>query len=282
MPVTVVTTSPNTPIPPERLIDATRLSHALEDAPRSWSTELVDETESTNSDLLARARTGEATQPVFRLAYRQTAGRGRQGRRWAGGPSMTFSLAYPLPLAPSALSGLSLACGLALAQGISAYAPAAAEAVRLKWPNDLEIGGRKLAGILVETVRGGGALWAVIGIGLNLSHPVELEDELGRKIAGLADLEPEIDPTRLLASIINHLARTLDVFAQSGLPPLRADWEALDAYRGRPVRLLRDGVTLLEGIARGIDDSGQLMVETAAGLQPVISGELSLRPAEGT
>lgn len=268
-------------LPSHRLIDPVRLGAALDAAPRSWSIDIVAETGSTNSDLLQLARTQADAVPLCRVAYRQVAGRGRQGRPWAGSPSLMFSVAYPFPPDPQALGGLSLVVGLALARGITTFAPSAAERVRVKWPNDLEIDGSKLSGILIETVRAGSRLWTVIGIGLNLSRPPGIEAALGRPIACVDDLMngAEIDSTALFASILNELARALDAFARDGMPAHRAAWEALDAYRGRAVRLLRDDVVVLEGIASGIDDSGQLLVNTADGIQAVMSGEISLRPA---
>lgn len=279
---TAATSSDVPALPPHRQIDSDRLHAALDAAPRTWALDIVAETGSTNSDLLQLARIRTDSTPLCRLAYLQTAGRGRQGRPWAGSPSLTFSLAYPFPFDPQALSGLSLVCGLALANGIADYTTAARGRVRVKWPNDLEVDGSKLSGILIETARSGSTLWAVIGIGLNLSRPPGIEAALGRPIACVDDMmapgQP-IDSTGLFAAILNQLASTLEVFAREGMPSQRAAWEALDAYRGRAVRLLRDQTVLLEGIARGIDDSGQLLIQTPSGVQAVMSGEVSLRPA---
>jgi BirA family biotin operon repressor/biotin-[acetyl-CoA-carboxylase] ligase len=269
-------------VPIHRHIDPMRLHAALNPAARAWHIDLVAETGSTNSDLLQQARTQTGLNPFCRMAYRQVAGRGRQGRPWAGSPSLTFSLAYPFPIDPQALSGLSLVVGLALARGLAAYAPAAAERIRVKWPNDLEVDGRKLSGILIETARAGGALWAVIGIGINLSRPAGIEDTLGRPIACVEDLlsnAATLDSTSLWACVLNELGDALDLFRREGMPAHRVAWEALDAYRGRAVRLLRDDVVILEGTACGIDDSGQLLVETSDGVQAIMSGEISLRPA---
>ena len=274
--------APADAVPAHRQIDPIRLQAALDAAPRDWSLDIVEETGSTNTDLLQLVRTRTDRTPLCRLAYLQTAGRGRQGRPWAGSPSLTFSLAYPFPFDPQALSGLSLVCGLALAHGIVDYTAVAPGRIQVKWPNDLEVNGRKLSGILIETARAGSTLWAVIGIGLNLSRPPGIEAALGRPIACVDDLMPAgqaLDSTALFAALLNQLASALALFAQAGLPAHRTAWEALDAYRGRAVRLLRDQQVVLEGIARGIDDRGQLLVETATGVQAVMSGEVSLRPA---
>src|SRR5207253_4097126 len=113
--------------------------------------DIVEETGSTNADLLLACRAGPWSESAsVRVAYRQTAGRGRHGRPWQGQAGLTFSVALPLPLAPARLSGLSLAVGLALAEALAACDARLAQAITLKWPNDLQVDGRKLAGILIE------------------------------------------------------------------------------------------------------------------------------------
>ena len=141
--------------------------------------ERVNQTESTNDDLMARWRAGELIDPVSRLARHQTKGKGRAGRAWFANPqsSLCFSLAYPFTQNSQALHGLSLACGLAVLQGIATSLRVPKEqlhdlGIGLKWPNDLLIHGKKLGGILIE----GGKLaspsptqktWMIIGVGLN-------------------------------------------------------------------------------------------------------------------
>lgn len=166
-------------------------------------------------------------------------------------------------------------------------APAAAPGarVRLKWPNDLQLDGRKLAGILIEAVPAGpGRVWAVVGIGLNLVRDAAMEAALGRTLAGAGELfaggfDMRRDPTRILAAILNRLAAMREIFVAEGFAPMAARWSARDAYRDEPVRLLQDGALLAEGLARGVDGDGHLLLETDAGLQTIASGELSLRGA---
>nr|WP_255581656.1 biotin--[acetyl-CoA-carboxylase] ligase [Cupriavidus sp. AU9028] len=276
-------------------IDPAALTGLLQAPARRWRIDLVEETGSTNADLLGHCResgwSADDAAVVARLAYRQTAGRGRQGRPWQGQAGMTFSVALPLPLAPARLAGLSLAVGLALAQAIEDCDAGTARAVRLKWPNDLQIDGRKLAGILIETVAAGKAagatpaLWAVVGIGLNLVRDPAMEAALGRELAGVTECWPGFDaaqgPTRLFAAILNRLAQMRTDFIGHGFGPLARRWSARDAYREQPVRLLHEGAVLAEGMARGVDSDGHLLLETPEGLQRIASGELSLRPAAG-
>ncbi len=276
--------SPPPPASPAQAwrIDPDRLRAALTGAARGWSLEVVDETGSTNADLTLASRSAPWTEAgKLRLAYRQTAGRGRQGRPWQGQAGLTFSVALPLPLAPAQLSGLSLAVGLALAEALAACDARLGAAVGLKWPNDLQIDGRKLAGILIESVPAGPQrVWAVIGIGLNLVRDAQMEAALGRGLAGVTEFLPDCDPTALLAAVLNRLAAMREAFLAQGFAPMAARWSARDAYRDQPVRLLHDGRVQAEGLARGVDGEGHLLLETPAGLERIASGEVSLRPAD--
>ena len=268
-------------------IDPAALRAALPPALRDWKLELVEETGSTNADLTAACRHAPWSDAGWlRLAYRQTAGRGRLGRPWQGQAGMTFSVALPLALAPAQLTGLSLAVGLALAEALGDVDPRLGARVGLKWPNDLQIDGRKLAGILIESVRAGqNRIWAVIGIGLNLVRDAQMEAALGRELAGVAEAVPGFDASRdaarLLAAVLERLASMRTAFLAHGFGPMARRWSAADAYRDQPVRLLHDGKVIAEGLARGVDEAGQLLLETQTGLERVASGELSLRPAPG-
>lgn len=268
-------------------IDPAALRAALSPALRDWTLELVEETGSTNADLTAACRQAPWSDAGgLRLAYRQTAGRGRLGRPWQGQAGMTFSVALPFALAPAQLTGLSLAVGLALAEALGDVDARLGARVGLKWPNDLQIDGRKLAGILIESVPAGpNRIWAVIGIGLNLVRDARMEAALGRELAGVAEAMPGFDASRdaarLLAAVLERLASMRTAFLAHGFGPMAPRWSAADAYRDQPVRLLHDGKVIAEGMARGVDEAGQLLLETPAGLERVASGELSLRPAPG-
>ncbi|WP_454762541.1 biotin--[acetyl-CoA-carboxylase] ligase [Cupriavidus campinensis] len=275
---------------PSWRIDAGALRAALAGGlAQDWTVDVVDETGSTSADLTQACRTaawrGARDAVRVRVAYRQTAGRGRQGRPWQGQAGLTFSVAMPLPLAPARLSGLSLAVGLSVAEALEDLDPALGRRVGLKWPNDLQIDGRKLAGILIESVPGSvpGVIWAVIGIGLNLVRDARMEAALGRPLAGVSEGLPGFDaardPTRILGAVLNRLAAMRMEFLAEGFAPMAPRWSARDAFRDEPVRLLHDGALQAEGLARGVDADGHLLLETATGLQRIASGEVSLRGA---
>ena len=235
---------------------------------------VVQQTGSTNADLLARAP--QLAAPLLLVAEHQTAGRGRAGRSWlsAPGDSLTFSLAWPFPGGLTQLGGLPLAVGVALAEALAALG----QAVALKWPNDVLKDGEKLAGILVEALpTPDGGAWAVIGIGLNLVMPEALEAQIGRPVAAVPWLA-RMDRDALLAALLDALAATLQRFAAGGFAPFAARWNALHAYAGEPVVIIDRGTQLHEGLAAGVDDAGRLLLDTAEGRVAIVAGDVSLRP----
>lgn len=234
--------------------------------------EVVRETGSTNADLLERVAQLEA--PLLLVAEHQSAGRGRAGRSWLSSPeaSLTFSLAWKFGGGPQALVGLPLAVGVALAETLGTLG----QQVHLKWPNDVLKDGAKLAGILVETRSAPDGTWAVIGIGLNLLMPDEMEARLGRSAAGVPWLA-RMERDALLAALLDGLAGSLHEFAARGFAAFAARWNLRHAWQGETVVLLDDGAVLHEGRAAGVDDSGRLLLDTEAGRITVMAGDVSLR-----
>lgn len=244
-----------------------------------FDVDVLEECDSTNSRLMARAEAGAPSGTVI-VARQQTAGRGRRGRRWhsAADDTLMFSLLWRFPRG-TPLSGLSLAAGLALADALrrQGYPD-----ICLKWPNDVLLGRQKLAGILTELVSGTGTAGtaAIIGIGLNRHLPADLPTDLRAQATALDQCAvPLPSSSSLLATLLAALHTRLQTFSRHGFAALRDDWCAHHAFAHQPVRLLGDHAPALEGICRGVDDEGALLLETTAGLQRVLSGELSLRPA---
>lgn len=235
--------------------------------------DVVAETGSTNLDLMHRAKT--LTMPTLLVAENQTAGRGRAGRSWLSIPDgvLTFSLAWPFSKNAQQLTGLPLVVGVALAEKLLEIGVP----VQLKWPNDLLKDKKKLGGILVETQTSGEqGIWAIIGIGLNLTIPDELEALIGQAIADapwLAQMERNL----LLGHLLHALAIAMRVFDEYGFEPFVDRWNRLHAHVQMPVCIMDSGVVQAEGIALGIDASGCLLLQTPSGVLSVHSGDVSLR-----
>lgn len=249
--------------------------------------DVLAECDSSNSRLMARAEAGAPSGTVI-VAERQTAGRGRRGRHWASAPgdSLTFSLLWRFP-PDTALDGLSLAVGVALARALEDLG---IEDIRLKWPNDVLLHGRKLAGILIELVappRAAQGPAAIIGIGLNLRLPADLPADVRAGAAALVDAVDmmdtapallDLDANQLLAALLAALHAQLERFATAGFAALRGAWQQRHAHADLPVCLSDDFNPPRVGICRGVDADGALLLETADGLQRIVSGEVSLRP----
>ena len=266
------------------------------------SVEIVRTIASTNSALLARSRAvvevdgneGHAVvrrsvessafgrraadvQPCLLVAEQQTGGRGRQGRAWhsVAGGSLTFSLGLPMRLTD--WSGLSLAVGMAVCEALLP-APGSAH-IGLKWPNDVWLmdspdAGRKLGGVLIETVAAGNSRLVVIGIGLNVSALALSGLQTG--LACVQEFEPEATPQGLLARIALPLVKALKLFEAEGFPAFADRFAPLDVLRGQALRTTHPDAA--EGVGRGVSATGELIVQTSAGLKRIGSGEVSVRP----
>ena len=238
--------------------------------------EVVAETGSTNADLLARIDTLDG--PLLRIAGNQTAGRGRAGRSWLSTPgaALMFSLAWRFKGPLHRMTGLPMAVGVALAETIASLGVP----VQIKWPNDLLRDGKKLAGILVETQSarkdGDGAVWAVIGVGINLLMPDELEEQIGRAVAAAPWLA-KMDRNELMAALLSRLAAVLAEFDDTGFAPFAERWNLLHAWQGQDVVILDHGQVLQQGRAACVDAIGRLMLDTDYGRVEVLSGDVSLR-----
>ena len=177
-----------------------------------FTVEVLPQIDSTNSELMRRARAGRL-EPVLLVAEQQTAGRGRLGRDWhsdagggrSSGGSLTFSLG--LPLSPRDWSGLSLAVGVSLVQSLHPD-------LRLKWPNDVWLHERKLAGILIETASLGEARYAVVGVGINIKEPEATG--LSTPPAWLREVLPGIAAPQALLRIAEPLVQAIKAFEVHG------------------------------------------------------------------
>ena len=236
---------------------------------------ILDEVASTNTYLMQQKNVAHATCVA---AHIQTKGRGRRGRTWVSqlGASLTFSLVWRFQCGAAALSGLSLAVGVALMRTLLSVDINQAQ---LKWPNDILINGKKLAGILIE-LQGDldGPSTAVIGVGINLNLPKALIEAIDQPTTDLNTVSNNpINQNLLLGTLLKHLAEVLSQFELLGFVGLRDEWVGYHAYHQQPVRMLLPNGTEVLGVVKNVADDGILLVETALGLQRFSAGEISLR-----
>jgi BirA family transcriptional regulator, biotin operon repressor / biotin---[acetyl-CoA-carboxylase] ligase len=213
------------------------------------------------------------------VAEYQQAGRGRRGRKWFSpfGANLYLSMFWRLEQGPAAAIGLSLVIGIVMAEVLHDLG---ANHVRVKWPNDLYLKDRKLAGILVElTGKTGDAAQIVIGAGLNMVMRQVQPDIINQGWITLQEAGVTIDRNTLAVRLIKELRDSLMLFEQEGLTPFLPRWEKLDNFIDRPVKLII-GDKEIFGISRGINAQGALMLEQDGILKPWVGGEISLRSAE--
>ncbi|MGH8664695.1 MAG: biotin--[acetyl-CoA-carboxylase] ligase [Burkholderiales bacterium] len=256
-------------------LDAARIAPAI--GRTGMAVAVVDCCGSTNADLMRAARS-DAPHGQVLVAELQTEGRGRQGRRWHSGicTALTFSLLWRFHVRPvSALSGLSLAVGVAIARALRRHELAA----ELKWPNDLLWRERKLGGILVE-VQGdaAGPCAAVIGIGVNVRLCSEQRARIDQAVSDVCEADGTVlSRNDWLAAMLLELSDVLGMFAREGFAASRAEWDRYHAHAGRRVELALPNGERLLGIASGVDASGRLLLTTAHGTHAVMTGDVSLR-----
>lgn len=221
--------------------------------------EILAETGSTNADFAARVRAGERIAEGFwLLADRQSAGRGRQGREWFDGVgnfmgSTMVRLAPGDPPAPT----LALVAGLAVWEAVS-HALAAPTGLTLKWPNDLLLGGAKLAGILLE----GAEDAVIVGIGVNLASAPALPD---RPAVALSALGPAPDRNSFAATLAHAFAEECERWRRYGLAPLLARWQSAAHPVGTPLTVQEPGASPVQGTFAGLAADGALQLRLADG-----------------
>lgn len=253
-----------------------------------WDVRVAGATASTNSDLLREARGGHAfTRPTVLAAEIQTAGRGRLGRSWNSAPGASLTASYALCVARriGALEGISLVCGLAVRDALARHGVRA----ELKWPNDVLVDGRKLAGILVEAHALPTSTIVIVGVGINLL-PRGSDTASSDARAVTPAITPAItaidlqsagsalqDRNVLAADLGIAIEKRFARFAETGFAEFASEWNAVDAFRNRRVSLGTAINDTVFGIERGVDATGRLVIEIGGKQRRFIAGDLSLR-----
>jgi len=210
------------------------------------------------------------------ISEHQTAGRGRKGRKWISpfGANLYFSLGLNLPMGLSALGGLSLAVGIGITKLLNQHST---KKVTLKWPNDILVDGKKMAGILVEA--SGDSTdnsFLNIGIGINWNMTND-ENDIDQPWINLKSiLNSSIERNDVLSLILLEIDSLLDHYIKHGFDGFRNDWAEHSAFYGRPIIIhTRNGI--VSGVETGVDRSGAITIRTNEGEKSFYSGEVSLR-----
>lgn len=251
------------------LVGPTRALHRLD---------LVESTGSTNADLLARHAGGEDIDGTVLVAEHQSAGRGRQGRRWSTPPRSQIALSVGLNAGanpPAAWGWVPLLTGVAVADAVQATTGIEAG---LKWPNDILVGEGKLGGILTEVASPAPVI--VVGVGLNVTLTAgELDDPApGLPPTSLLMLgSTMLDRSALLGSILAELSARIDRWRSAGGPDqgLIADYRARSVTLGGQVRAILPGNRDVVGTAVDIDELGHLHIDTGAQTIAVSAGDIT-------
>lgn len=234
--------------------------------------------DSTNSALLARAAT-ERIEGCVLAAEVQVAGRGRRGRAWLSpfGRNLAVSIGLGSGRPAAEIGALSLVIGVAVRRALLRYG---LTGVELKWPNDVLLGGRKLAGILIELVRATPPLEVVAGIGVNVGCGTAIGDRVDQPVADVADQIADPCRNTLLAALLDAVVVAVGEFEAAGFAPLRAEWQAAHRLHGAAVNLaLPPPAPPVVGVVLGVTDDGALRIDTDEGVRECRAGEVTLREA---
>ncbi len=263
---------------PIEFLDPAAIAARLEAARSPVRLQVADEVESTSTRLLEMAGAGAPSGTCLAAEW-QSAARGRRGRTWVAsvGGSLTFSLLWRFERGAGHLGGLSLAAGLAVARALRACG---VERAQVKWPNDVVIDFRKLAGILVETSgEMQGPSVAVVGVGVNYRLPERVIDRIDQPVADVARCASPV-PARgaLLAALLVQLGAALEDFERAGFGGVREAWRAMHAYQGRPVRVSSPREAPFDAVVTDVAADGALLVTADDGRGLALSSaEISLR-----
>jgi len=232
---------------------------------------------SSTNDLLKDRLTGVIESGATVLAEAQTQGRGRRGKAWLSpfGSNLYMSMYWRLEQGMAAAMGLSIALGAALAQ---LFEQEGIYGVELKWPNDVLVGGRKIAGILIELEgQAVGPAHAIVGIGINLQTPDWFLNEVEQPWTDVQRLlNKPINRNMWAAKLVACCHKTIKEYEQTGLSPFLKRWHKYDRLAMQPVKIIM-GDKEIVGIAEGIDENGALLLKREGKLERYHAGEVSLR-----
>lgn len=252
-----------------------QLSENLQSAIKTFDIHLT--IDSTNSEAMRYVRGGNQGKALF-VAEKQESGRGRRGRNWVSpmARNIYMTLVWPFDGNIEALQGLSLVTALSLIHALQASSLNGMDSLKVKWPNDVWLNNKKLAGILLELYSGNdGSHQVIIGIGINVNMPQHSLASINQPATDLASHgNLTVDRNVILANLIRQLDGDIELFMQHGFTNFRAQWQLFDLFHNKDVEVLT-GTTSTLGKVKGVDLSGALILETDSGNQLIIGGELA-------
>tara|TARA_R110002051_G_scaffold183542_1_gene253065 strand:+ start:1449 stop:2408 length:960 start_codon:yes stop_codon:yes gene_type:complete len=252
--------------------------HFQADVAAYWQWHLYQDIDSTNAQAQRLLVESGGRRPLVCISERQASGRGRRGRTWVSpyGQNIYMTLVEPFADGAQGLEGLSLIVGIVLADALESCGY---PQIRLKWPNDLLLESKKLAGILIEVA---GDLTsdcvAVIGVGVNVLMRPEAGAEIDQAWTSLLQAAGagELDRNKLVAAFAEKLLMAMERFRCSGFQDFIVEWNKRDAWLGLSVSIV-SGSNALHGVHQGVNERGALKLLTAEGLMLINGGEVSLR-----
>lgn len=233
---------------------------------------VLNNVDSTNQFLLQSVQLNKHEYACL-LAEQQTMGRGRRGREWVSPPARNiyFSCGFEFDGGAEHLAGLSLVAGVAVAEALQVLG---VRDVSLKWPNDVLLKGRKLAGILVELRAEPTTVWqVVVGVGLNVHMDAQQGVKIDQPWIALSE-QYALSRNDVASALVKSIVECMDDFRLKGFGHFLERWNRLDALVGRQVGVMDSQIS---GVAKGVDRAGALLLETVDGLLPLNAGEVSVR-----
>lgn len=260
---------------PIELLDEAQIQSVLKEPLDQF--EVLFSIDSTNRYLFDMAQDYMGQQYAV-FAEMQTAGKGRRGRHWVSpfGKNIYLSVLTTLKTDMTQLGGFSLMVALAVEQALTNLG---VEGVRLKWPNDVYLNNQKLAGILLEmTGEYSSHYQLVIGLGLNFDMAENTKD-IGQSWTALKHQYPHLSRNQVAAELLNCVLFMIKEFKRSGFAPWRDIWNQKDVFYDCQVQVLHPHNTL-SGLCKGVNERGELCVQTYSGIKQISGGEVSLRAAD--
>ena len=263
-----------------QLLTAAPVRAALDPQTQTWlrRLDIVPCIDSTNSALLAQAAS-ERIDGCVLTAEVQVAGRGRRGRTWLSpfGRNLAISVGLRSARPAAEVGALSLVVGVAVRRALQRYG---LSGVELKWPNDVLLDGRKVAGVLIELVRATAPVEVVVGIGINVGCGESIAARVDQSVADVAEQIEAPSRNALLAAVLDALVAAAARFEQAGFAPFQAEWQAAHRFHGAAVTIAPPPpAEAISGVVLGVAGNGALRVETDGGVQECHAGEVTLREA---